>query len=409
MRTLPEWERHLETLSPPSHVELGLDRVGEVWSRIKGSAPSQVITVAGTNGKGSTVEVAGVIANHAGLSFGQYTSPHIHRIHERIRINGQMVSDNQLVRAFETVEAAQSGVFLTYFEFLTLACFDLFDEAQLDLWILEIGLGGRLDAVNIIDPDVSLITSIGLDHQAYLGDSLEAIASEKAGVMRHGIQTFSAASNVRHTLQIESQRYGAQLSWLDEAFDGRTVALPVSGLMLDVTGVYLPKPSVALACLAMDALGHITSQLQEDVLNQAVMMGRMSRHQIGGRNYILDVGHNSLACEFVTRSLSPVIPRSRRVVIFGALGDKDIDSMLPILRAYTGRVALVGVEGSRGRKVDALETSWSLLFGQTCWRSFATLACAMRELPSELNLDDHVLIIGSFVLVADALKHDLFN
>jgi len=165
---LPEWERHLETLSPPSHVELGLDRVGEVWSRIKGSAPPQVITVAGTNGKGSTVEVAGVIANHAGLSFGQYTSPHIHRIHERIRINGQMVSDNQLVRAFETVEAAQSGVFLTYFEFLTLACFDLFDEAQLDLWILEIGLGGRLDAVNIIDPDVSLITSIGLDHQAYL-------------------------------------------------------------------------------------------------------------------------------------------------------------------------------------------------------------------------------------------------
>ena len=179
--------------------------------------------------------------------------------------------------------------------------------------------------------------------------------------------------------------------------------------MLDVTGVYLPKPSIALACLAMDALGHITSQLQEDVLNQAVMMGRMSRHQIGGRNYILDVGHNSLACEFVTRSLSPVIPRSRRVVIFGALGDKDIDSMLPILRAYTGRVALVGVEGSRGRKVDALETSWSLLFGQTYWRSFATLACAMRELPSELNLDDHVLIIGSFVLVADALKHDLFN
>ena len=279
----------------------------------------------------------------------------------------------------------------------------------MDLWILEIGLGGRLDAVNIIDPDVSLITSIGLDHQAYLGDSLEAIASEKAGVMRHGIQTFSAASNVRHTLQIESQRYGAQLSWLDEAFDGRTVALPVCGLMLDVTGVYLPKPSVALACLAMDALGHITSQLQEDVLNQAVMMGRMSRHQIGGRNYILDVGHNSLACEFVTRSLRPVIPRSRRVVIFGALGDKDIDSMLPILRAYSGRVALVGVEGSRGRTVDALETSWSLLFGQTYWRSFATLTCAMRELPSELNLDDHVLIIGSFVLVADALKHDLFN
>ncbi|NCW74134.1 MAG: hypothetical protein EBW06_06050 [Gammaproteobacteria bacterium] len=200
LRTLSDWECHLETLSPPSHIELGLERVGSVWSRLKRSGPSQVMTVAGTNGKGSTVEIAGVIADHAGLSYGQYTSPHIHRIHERIRINGQMLSDDQLVRAFETVEAAQSGVFLTYFEFLTLACFVLFDEAKLDLWILEIGLGGRLDAVNIIDPDVSVITSIGLDHQAYLGNSLEAIASEKAGVMRGGIQTFSAAFNVRETL-----------------------------------------------------------------------------------------------------------------------------------------------------------------------------------------------------------------
>jgi len=409
LRTLSDWERHLETLSPPSHIELGLERVGAVWSRLKRSGPLQVVTVAGTNGKGSTVEVAGIIADHAGLSYGQYTSPHIHRIHERIRINGQIVSDDQLIRAFETVESAQSGIFLTYFEFLTLACFVLFDEAQLDLWILEIGLGGRLDAVNIIDPDVSVITSIGLDHQAYLGDSIEAIASEKAGVMRKDVQTFSAASNVRETLNTEAARYSATLSWLDQAFDGCTLNLPIAGLQLDLSDGHLPNNSVALACLAMDALGHIKSRSIEAGLNQAVVTGRMSRHVLGGRQFILDVGHNALACEFVTQSLHAVIPRPQRVVIFGALADKDVDAMLPILKAYADRIVLVGIDGARGRSIDGLNASWLSLFEQTCWRSFATLGDAMRELPSELNLDDQILVIGSFVLVADALRHDLFN
>ena len=167
MSTLADWERHLETLSPPSHIELGLERVAVVWSRLEQRLPRQVLTVAGTNGKGSTVETAGLIAQTQGLRYGQYTSPHIHHIHERIRVVGQPVSDAELVAAFGRVESARDSVFLTYFEFLTLAAFVIFQHHQLDLWILEIGLGGRLDAVNVIDPDVSVITSIGLDHQAY--------------------------------------------------------------------------------------------------------------------------------------------------------------------------------------------------------------------------------------------------
>ncbi len=409
MRTLLDWERYLEALSPPSKIELGLERVGEVWSRLQCTGSFRVVTIAGTNGKGSTVEVAGLIADHAGLSYGQYTSPHIHRIHERIRINGQMVSDEQLIHAFETVEAAQSDVFLTYFEFLTLACFVLFDAARLDLWILEIGLGGRLDAVNVINPDVSIITSIGFDHQTYLGNSLEEIAAEKAGVMRERTPTFSAASNVRRTLLTEAQRYGAALFWVDQVFDGNTLTLPSSGLVLDVSSARLPRISVTLACLAMDTLGYLTSRSIEDTLNQASVTGRMSPHVIGGRNYILDVGHNALACEFVTQSLEAVIPRWQRIVIFGALQDKDVSRMLPVLKRYTDRVVLVGIEGERGRSIYSLEESWSSLFEQTCWRSFATLSVAMRELSSELNLDDQVLVIGSFVLVADALRDDLFN
>jgi dihydrofolate synthase/folylpolyglutamate synthase len=407
LNTLAAWERHLETLSPPSHIELGLERVAVVWSRLEQQQPRHVLTVAGTNGKGSTVETAGLIAQTQGLHYGQYTSPHLHHIHERIRVAGQPVSDDELVAAFGRVDSARGSVFLTYFEFLTLAALVIFQDHQLDLWILEIGLGGRLDAVNVIDPDVSVITSIGLDHQAYLGTSEEAIAREKAGVMRAGVTTFSAAINVRKTLDDEAVRQGGLMRWLDEVLEGSTLVLAKQ--IIDLTRMQLPKTSVALASLAMEELGyHITTECLVG-LEQAQMLGRMSRYQIGDQTWILDVGHNPLACEFVTQALVDSVETDHRVVIFGALSDKDAESMLPILQAYTSRIALVGIDGDRGRSVDSLVNLWSALFGQTCWRSFATLKDALEGLSSELKLDDQVLIMGSFVLVADALKHDLFN
>ena len=407
MNTLADWELHLETLSPPSHIELGLERVAVVWSRLEQRLPRQVLTVAGTNGKGSTVETAGLIAQTQGLRYGQYTSPHIHHIHERIRVVGQPVSDAELVAAFGRVESARDSVFLTYFEFLTLAAFVIFQHHQLDLWILEIGLGGRLDAVNVIDPDVSVITSIGLDHQAYLGTTEEAIAREKAGVMRAGVTTFSAAISVRHTLDDEADQQGGSIRWLDEVLEGSMLVLAKQ--IIDLTRMQLPKTSVALASLAMEELGyHITKECLVG-LEQAQMPGRMSRYPIGDQTWILDVGHNPLACEFVTQVLADIVETDHRVVIFGALSDKDVQSMLPILQAYTSRIALVGIDGDRGRSVDSLVNLWSVLFGQTCWRSFATLSDALEGLSSELKLDDQVLIMGSFVLVADALKHDLFN
>jgi dihydrofolate synthase/folylpolyglutamate synthase len=407
LNTLADWERHLETLSPPSHIELGLERVAVVWSRLEQQQPTHVLTVAGTNGKGSTVETAGLIAQTQGLRYGQYTSPHLHHIHERIRVAGQPVSDDELVAAFGRVDSARGSVFLTYFEFLTLAALVIFQDHQLDLWILEIGLGGRLDAVNVIDPDVSVITSIGLDHQVYLGTTEEAIALEKAGVMRAGVTTFSAAINVRKTLDDEAVRQGGLMRWLDEVLEGSTLVLAKQ--IIDLTRMQLPKTSVALASLAMEELGyHITTECLVG-LEQAQMLGRMSRYQIGDQTWILDVGHNPLACEFVTQALADSVETDHRVVIFGALSDKDVESMLPILQAYTSRIALVGIDGDRGRSVDALVNLWSALFGQTCWRSFATLNDALEGLSSELKLDDQVLIMGSFVLVADALKHDLFN
>jgi dihydrofolate synthase/folylpolyglutamate synthase len=212
---------------------------------------------------------------------------------------------------------------------------------------------------------------------------------------------------VRKTLDDEAVRQGGLMRWLDEVLEGSTLVLAKQ--IIDLTQMQLPKTSVALASLAMEELGyHITTECLVG-LEQAQMLGRMSRYQIGDQTWILDVGHNPLACEFVTQALADSVETGHRVVIFGALSDKDVESMLPILQAYTSRIALVGIDGDRGRSVDSLVNLWSALFGQTCWRSFATLNDALEGLSSELKLDDQVLIMGSFVLVADALKHDLFN
>ncbi len=409
MSTLADWERYIETLAPPSQIELGLERVGQVWHSLTQVAPKQVITVAGTNGKGSTVEAAGVLARAQGLVYGQYTSPHIHTIQERIRVNGVKASGQELVAAFERVETARGSVFLTYFEFLTLAAFVIFERRELDLWILEIGLGGRLDAVNIIDPSVSIITSIGLDHQLLLGNDIESIAREKAGVMRKARPTLTAATNVRAVLEAEARVRKAQLVWLDTAVENRKLNIFSSGEQIDLSGMQLSSDAVGLACLAFGCLGYPLTQAIEAPLSRATLSGRMSLYRASGRSWILDVGHNPSACKFVTNTLAQSISEDRRVVVFGALADKNVDLMLPVLRDFTRRIALVGISGDRGRDVESLKDSWYSLFAQTCWRSFATLDDALEGLPSELNSEDQVLVIGSFILVTDSLRHDLFN
>ena len=204
------------------------------------------------------------------------------------------------------VESARGSIFLTYFEFLTLAAFVIFERRDLDLWILEIGLGGRLDAVNIIDPSVSIITSIGLDHQLFLGDDIESIAREKAGVMRKARPTLTAATNVRDVLEAEALAHEAQLIWLDTALKGSKLNISASGEQIDLSGMQLPRDSVALACLAFRYLGYTVTQAIEKPLSRVTLPGRMSRYRASGRSWIMDVGHNPAACKFVTRHVSPV-------------------------------------------------------------------------------------------------------
>ena len=215
---LSEWLAWLETLSP-SEVNLGLDRTQGVLERLELTRPSHVLLLAGTNGKGSSVAMAEALLRASGFRTGAYTSPHISQYNERIAVDGIVASDAEIIAAFERVEAARRGTELTYFEFGTLAAAVVFAAAELDVWLLEVGLGGRLDATNAFDPTASLITNVSLDHCDWLGDNVETIAMEKAGVMRAGIPTVFGDRNIPTSIVNQASKSGALLLRAGEEFD----------------------------------------------------------------------------------------------------------------------------------------------------------------------------------------------
>lgn len=220
-RSLTEWLQRIEALHP-AEIELGLDRVGRVYRGLPEAVTPRVISVAGTNGKGSTVECITRCARQQRLRTGTYTSPHLVRFNERMCINGEPADDRQIVTALEQVEQARGDIPLTYFEFTTLAALALFRAEALDLWVLEVGLGGRLDAVNVVDADVAVITQIGLDHQDWLGDTRELIGAEKAGIMRSGALAVCSDPNPPDSIAAKARACGATLWQLGREFTFRS-------------------------------------------------------------------------------------------------------------------------------------------------------------------------------------------
>jgi len=302
--TLDQWLGYLESIHP-TEIDLGLDRVLLVLRRLFRRNPAaRIITIAGTNGKGSAVAALEQLLMAAGRSTGAYTSPHLQRYNERVRINGADVSDDQLVEAFSAVEAARRDTTLTYFEFGTLAAFVLFQEAGLDDWVLEVGLGGRLDAVNVLDPDLAIITSVDIDHVSFLGDNREVIGFEKAGILRPGISAIyadidpptsvlqqAAAQKVRLERPGESYQLvpsGASGEpdegfWLEQARYGDRIFLPDTGL---------PVHSLAAAVVALRQLEpEMGVQAIEGVIATLKLAGRYE--VLGSRPMVVaDVGHN---------------------------------------------------------------------------------------------------------------------
>jgi len=313
-RSLDAWLDYLLTLHP-RNIELGLERVALVAERMALLAPAPtVVTVAGTNGKGTTTTLVEALALQAGKRVGVYTSPHLLRYNERIRINGLPADDPQIVAAFEAIEAARDAVPLTFFEFGTLAALQVFASQPLDIIVLEVGLGGRLDATNIIDPDIAVITSIALDHQEWLGDNREAIGAEKAGILRAGVLAIIADRDPPDSVLRRASELQCQVERWSDGFQS-----PLQNGL---------RPENIFAALAVARqLGIHPGDAAAEVLSRVSVPGRLQRTSFQGRPVVLDVAHNPAAVEHLVHWLreQACIPA---IAIFAALSDKDVHAMI---------------------------------------------------------------------------------
>jgi len=418
-RSLDDWLAYISA-QHPSTIALGLDRVRSVIPAEAGIQPKPakvVITVGGTNGKGSTCAILERILLEAGYRVGLYTSPHLLRYNERVRVQGEEASDAALVESFERVEAARGHTPLTYFEFGTLAALDIFGRAKLDALILEVGLGGRLDAVNIVDADVAAVVSVDLDHQAYLGNDRESIGFEKAGIYRAGRPAICGDANPPKRLVEHAESIGADLLLIGrdfryEAHDrqwdfigrhGAKRALPMPALR----GRWqLANASVALAALdELRGASALPVSLGE-VKRALATVTLPARLQVlpGRPSIVLDVAHNPHAARALADGLGDMGFYERTFAVFAMLGDKDIGG---VIDAMKGRIddwyvsAAVADRAAPVQRVAELLAERGLA-GHT--RSFATVEAALAEARRNAGPNDRIIVFGSFHTVAEAMS-----
>jgi dihydrofolate synthase/folylpolyglutamate synthase len=416
-RTLDEWLEYQLTTHVRG-VDLGLARVGEVWRRLGApQAARVVVTVAGTNGKGSTVALIEAMARAAGHVCGAYTSPHLLRYNERVRIDGVDASDEALVAAFERIEAARGDLPLTYFEFGTLAALLLFADAALDLAILEVGLGGRLDAVNLVDADVAVITTIALDHQDWLGDDVDTIGREKAGVARAGRVAIVGEHWPPSGLVDELQRIGAQVRRA-----GRDYRLDVDAEgwhwrdgehAFDMSAAALPAPcQPANAAAAIAALVALGERLPVDAaaiargVADARVAARLQRFAIGRGELVVDVAHNPQAAGVLADWLRTSADGRRAVAVFGALADKDVAGIVAPLAASFAAWHLAGLEQDSPRGLDS-QGLRRIFVGAAPDVAISThehVVAALDAALAQLRAGDRVVAFGSFFVASAALR-----
>ena len=412
--SLDDWLRWLETLSP-REIVLGLARVRQVLERLHLGRPRRVIHVAGTNGKGSSVAILEAILLQSGHSAGCYTSPHLRRYNERIRVRGQDVGDAELVAAFLRVEEARQQVPLTYFEFGTLAAMVIFDRQDLQTVILEVGMGGRLDAVNAIEPDAAIITNISLDHCDWLGDDIESIAAEKAGIMRPGQPVIYGDSQVPAAITNRAANIDADLRVMGRDFGFQTVAGAATWSWHGRDTRYgdLPMPRHAPAIQVQNAAGvlalletlDVLAELPRHAVDEAMADLQVpGRSQIvqAGRTWLLDVAHNADSARVLARWLPGVTAGRKIVAIIGAMANKDHAALVEPLTPFIAQWIAVTAAASRAAEAAALGARIASVCDKPC------LVCERLEDALEIAdrraaADDPVLITGSFYVVGPAL------
>ena len=414
LRSLQHWLDWLETLHP-SEIELGLRRVTAVAKKLNvESFECPVVTVAGTNGKGSTVAALSAFITAHGKSVGVYSSPHLLRFNERVCINQQQVSDQQLCAAFDIIEDIREHISLTYFEYTTLAALVCFAKAKVDYVVLEVGLGGRLDAVNLVDPDISIITNIALDHQSWLGDNRQDIGREKAGIARANTPLFYGESDIPDSIVTVAEELDAKLlrvgnefsfsasnntvNWHFKGLDGRdnkiTTAVP-----------QLPLPSVALAIQALAFLA-IDIDLPQliNTVGRLSLPGRFQQLNYADRQWILDVAHNPAAATNLADKLAADKGLIHTHVVVAMLADKDAVGVVTQLAAcITGTWMLPDLIANRALPAADLGSIVEL-FEVNSIRQTKDVAAALSQVLLSSDRGDRIIVTGSFYTVAAALE-----
>ena len=389
-RTLDEWLTWQETLMEETIV-LGLDRVKIVYDELfPNGVPFKVITIGGTNGKGSTIAFIDSIYEQSKYKIGRSTSPHLLKYNERFAIDGKEVSDTSIISAFELIEQKRDDITLTYFEFSTLATLIIFAEARVDLALLEVGLGGRLDSVNVVDCNVSIITNIAIDHIEYLGDTREAIGHEKAGIMRNSIHCICGDQDPPLSLLNYAKEIDAPLTLIKEGYQGE----------IGLEGAH-QRINASVAIKAIEKLNYlfpITNNMIVEGIKEAQIAARFQKIIIGDKTVILDVAHNPAAVETLVNTLleSPI----ETVAIFSALADKNIDDMIKLSSNSIKQWFLVPLSSERSIQLDALNDKFA--------DSQTTTVCtnmksAINETLGLKNIK-RIVIFGSFYTIADASK-----
>jgi dihydrofolate synthase/folylpolyglutamate synthase len=419
--TLDAWLEAQQAVHPKS-IDLGLARVTQV-ARALGvdKARCPVITIGGTNGKGSVVAHADALLRVAGLSTGVFTSPHLVRYNERICVDGAEVSDADLVSAFDRIDAARGDTTLTYFEFNALAALLLFADKRVDVAILEVGLGGRLDAVNLLDADVAVVASIGFDHRDWLGDTLEAIGREKAGIFRAGRPAVLGSAEMPAsifeaiaTLGATPVVAGKDFSWAVHAsgWNYRGPRLSLEGLPPSALGGAIQFRNASTAIAAVEALGygaHLTHNVVSKALRSVKLAGRFQTVP-GPVEWILDVAHNEPAARVFADHLAARPSSGRTIAVVGILGDKDSETIGQLLRPWVDHWVVCTIHEPRGlpaeelarrMKVGAAPASASggapvELAGSTEEGFAAAKALAVPG--------DRVIVFGGFNIVGSALR-----
>ncbi|ERL56410.1 bifunctional folylpolyglutamate synthase/dihydrofolate synthase [Psychrobacter aquaticus] len=430
--SLTEWLDYMQQIHV-SAIDMGLSRVLPVAEALgvvqSAKDDAYVFTVAGTNGKGSTTAVIAQMCQAAGYKTALYQSPHLSVFNERVRINGEMVSDQTLIQAFSKVEAArlQCDLTLSFFEMTTLAALLIFAEADCDMWVLEVGLGGRLDVVNIIDPDMAVITNIGIDHVDWLGDNVEDIGREKAGILRDDLTLIYGATEMPNSVQQTIDKHQATCYQFGQDFSYRALDATTWQYSNAAITMQLPRPALSLTNTANALSAVLASPLNinisaiEQALQSVKLAGRFDYREVKNRHWLFDVAHNEQGVEFLLTQLlafwqqhlanQPTGGQASRApatikMLFSMLGDKDIDKVVQRLTDAGLPISdwfIAEIDYPRAASTEQLQGILTNYVDGAQIHEFNRLSEATWAVINASQPQDLIVVCGSFHTIGETL------